>query len=128
MNRNRRKRHRHKSPQGGWGMGSKEPNPKMILLQRLQYQRTNKSELSWSLYRLKPIFLQFCKKKLRFFSEKGDPWGDLNALETTSDSSFLLFLSDLLKYREKFRITYAQRHFKSNFGSAYFISKIMRLN
>ena len=104
-------------------MGSKEPIQRIILLQWLQYHRTDKSELSWSLYRLKPSFLQFYKKKLRFFSEKGDPWGDLNALETTSDSGFLLFLSDLLKERDKFRITYAQNQFKSTFGSAYFISK-----
>ena len=123
MNRNRRKGHRHKSPQGGWGMGSKEPIPKMILLQRLQYQRTDESELSWSLYRLEPSFLQFCKKKLRFFSEKGDPWGDLNAPEITSYSSFLFFLSDLLKESKKFIIIYSQNHFKSTFGSAYFISK-----
>ena len=104
-------------------MGSKEPIQRIILLQRLQYQKTDKSELSWSLYRLKPSFLQFCKKELRFFSEKGDPWGDLNAPETTSDSSFLFFLSDLLKDSEQVRITYAQKHFKSTFGSAYFISK-----
>ena len=68
-------------------------------------------------------FLQFCKKELRLFSEKGDPWGDLNAPETTSDSSFLLFLSYLLKDSKKFRKKYAQNHFKSTFGSAYFISK-----
>ena len=68
-------------------------------------------------------FLQFCKKELRFFSEKGDPWGDLNAPETTSESSFILFLSDLLKDEEQVRIKYSQNHFKSTFGSAYFISK-----
>ena len=69
------------------------------------------------------VFLQFYKKKLRFFSEKGDPWGDLNAPETTSDSRFLLFMSDLIKESNQVRITYAQNHFKSTFGSAYFISK-----
>ena len=47
----------------------------------------------------------------------------MNAPETTSDRSFLLFLSDMLKDRDKFRITYSQNHFKSTFGSAYFISK-----
>ena len=31
ISRKRRKGHRRKSPQGGWGMGSKEPIPKMIL-------------------------------------------------------------------------------------------------
>ena len=104
-------------------MGSKEPIQRIILLQWLQYQRTDKLELSWSLYRLKPSFLQFCKNELRFFSEKGDPWGGLNALETTSDSKFLLFLSYLLKYSDNVRIIYSQNHFKSTFGSAYFISK-----
>ena len=47
----------------------------------------------------------------------------MNAPETTSDSSFLFFLSDLLKDSDQFRIKYAQNHFKSTFGSAYFISK-----
>ena len=47
----------------------------------------------------------------------------MNAPETTSDSSFLLFISDLLKDRAQVIITYAQNHFKSTFGSAYFISK-----
>ena len=34
--------HRRESPQGGWGMGSKEPIQRMILLQRLKYQRNDK--------------------------------------------------------------------------------------
>ena len=68
-------------------------------------------------------FLQFCKKELRFFSEKGDPWGDLNAPETTSDISFLFFLLDMLKDSNKVRITNSQKHFNSTFGSSYFISK-----
>ena len=73
-------------------------------------------------------FLQFCKTIKIFFGEKGDPWGDLNTPETTSDRSFPFFLSDLLNDRDKVIITYAQRHFNSTFGSAYFISKIMQLN
>ena len=51
----------------------------------------------------------------------------MNAPEATSDSSFLSFLSDLLKDSEHVRITYAQKHFKSTFGSAYLISKKMKL-
>ena len=47
----------------------------------------------------------------------------MNAPEATSDNSFLSFLSDLLKDSEQVRITYAQKHFKSTFGSTYFISK-----
>ena len=68
-------------------------------------------------------FLQFCKTIKIFFGEKGDPWGDLNAPETTSDRSFLFFMSKLIKETNKVRIKYAQNHFKSTFGSAYFISK-----
>ena len=43
ISRKRRKWHRRESPQGGWGMGSKEPIQRMILLQRLQYKSTNKT-------------------------------------------------------------------------------------
>ena len=32
MNQKQEKRHRCKSPQGGWGMGSKEPIQKLFLL------------------------------------------------------------------------------------------------
>ena len=66
-------------------------------------------------------------KKFEFFREKGDPWGDLNAPEATSDSNFLSFLSDLLKDSEHLRITNAQNHFNSTFGSAYLISKKMKI-
>ena len=55
------------------------------------------------------------------------PWGDLNAPEATSDSSFLSLLSDLLKYSDHIRITNSQNHFKSTFGSAYLISQKMKL-
>ena len=47
----------------------------------------------------------------------------MNAPKATLDSRFLFFLSDLIKENEQVRITYAQKHFKSTFGSAYFISK-----
>ena len=43
--------------------------------------------------------------------------------KATLDSSFLSSLSDLLKDSERVRITNSQKHFKSTFGSAYFISK-----
>ena len=45
MSRKRRKGHRRKSPQGGWGMGLKEPIPKIILfiigynISELKYQK-----------------------------------------------------------------------------------------
>ena len=66
-------------------------------------------------------------KNFEFFGEKGDHWGDLSAPEATSESIFIYFLSDLLKYNENSRIKNAQNHFKSTFGSAYLISKKMKL-
>ena len=51
----------------------------------------------------------------------------MNAPESTSDSSFLYFMSELLKYSEHVKITNAQNHFKSTFGSAYLISTKMKL-
>ena len=46
----------------------------------------------------------------------------MSAPKATLDSSFLSSLSDLLNYREKFRIKNSQNHFNITFGSAYFIS------
>jgi len=68
--------------------------------------------------------LQFIQKKLQIMWQKRDPWGDLSAPKATLDSSFLSSLSDLLNDSEWIRITNAPNHFKSAFGSAYFISKI----
>ena len=50
----------------------------------------------------------------------------MSAPEATSDSNFLYFLSDLLKYSEHVRMKYAQKHFKST-GSAYFNSNKTKL-
>ena len=72
-------------------------------------------------------YLTIIQKKLRILWKKGDPWGDLSAPRATSDRSFLYFLSDLIKYSDDVRITYSQNHFNSNFGSAYLISKKMKL-
>ena len=66
-------------------------------------------------------------KYFEFFGEKGDPWGDLNAPEDTSDRRFLYFLLDLIKYSEHVRIKNAQNHFKSTFGSSYLISQKLKL-
>ena len=66
-------------------------------------------------------------KKIEFFGEKGDPWGDLSAPEATSDSRFLSLMSYLIKYSEHIRIKNAQNHFKSTFVSAYLISQEMKL-
>ena len=62
-------------------------------------------------------------KKLQIMWQKRDPWGDLSAPKATLDSIFLSSLSDLLNICERIRITNAPNHFKSAFGSAYFISK-----
>ena len=70
-----KKLHRRKSPQGGWGMGSKEPIQRRILLQRLQYQSTNKSELSWSLYRMKPRYYSLYKKFTNYVTKERPPGG-----------------------------------------------------
>ena len=57
----------------------------------------------------------------------GDPWGDLNAPEATSEQQLPFFLSNLLKTSKHIRMKYAQKHFKSTFGSAYLNSKKMNL-
>ena len=64
------KRHRRKSPQGGWGMGSKDPIQMMILLQRLKYQSTDKKYLSCSLYRMKPIYYILYKKFTNYVTKE----------------------------------------------------------
>ena len=51
----------------------------------------------------------------------------MNAPKATLDNNFLSSLSDLLKDSEHVRITNAQNHFKSTFGSAYLISEKMKL-
>ena len=103
-------------------MGSKEPIQRMILLQRLKHKRTDKTNISWSLYRLKPIYYSLYKKKLQIMWQKRDPWGDLSTPKATLDRSFPASLSDLIKDSEHVRIKNSQNHFKSTFGSAYLIS------
>ena len=56
MNKKQQKRHRRKSPQGGWGMGSKEPIPKLILfiigynIRKLKYQKILGPYIGWNQY------------------------------------------------------------------------------
>ena len=57
-------------PPGGWGMGSKEPIQRMILLQRLQYQITDKTDLSCSVYRLKPRYYSLYKKITNYVTKE----------------------------------------------------------
>ena len=51
-------------------MGSKEPIQRMILLQWLQYKRTDKTDLSSSLYRLKPISYSLYKKITNYVTKE----------------------------------------------------------
>ena len=51
-------------------MGLKEPLQRMILLQWLQYQSTDKTELSWSLYRLKPRSYSLYKKITNYVTKE----------------------------------------------------------
>ena len=84
-NEKQKKRHGRKSPQGGWGAGLKEPTQKIFSLLLL----VTISETSWSLYGIKPRSYNFAK--FLDFSERGDPWGDLNAPEATFEQQLLLF-------------------------------------
>ena len=120
MSKKQQKGHRRKSPQGGWGAGSKEPTQKNILFYYylLQYQQAEISETSWSLYEMKPR--SYNSAKILNFSERGDPWEDLNAPKATFKQQLLFFLLCLLKDSEHVRMKCAQKHFGSTFGSAYF--------
>ena len=71
-----------------WGMGSglgraysKKYFPLLLLV--------TISETSWSFYVMKPSSYNF--PKILNFSERGDPWGDLNAPEATFKQKILLF-------------------------------------
>ena len=57
----------------------------------------------------------------------GDPLGDLNAPEDTSEQKLPLFSVTPAKKSDHFTITYAENHFKSTFGSAYLNSKKIKL-
>ena len=57
--------------------------------------------------------------KILNFSERGDPWGDLNAPEATFEQQLHFFSVKPDKTSKHVRIKYAQNHFKSTFGSAY---------
>ena len=70
--------------------------------------------------------LQLCKN-FKILVKRETPGGIWTLLRPLLDSSFLSFLSDLLKNNEHVRITYTQNNFKSTFGSAYLISKKMKL-
>ena len=74
------------------------------------------------LIRAKTNILQLYKK-FKNFVTKERHLGDLSAPKATLDSRLLSSLSYLLKERKHVRIKNSQNHFKSMFGSSYFISK-----
>ena len=76
------------SPQGGWGMGSKEPIRRKILLYVVTIS-VNLSESSWFLYRMKPRLYKM--PKLNITVKKGDPWGDSDGPKATFEQQPLLF-------------------------------------
>ena len=55
----------------------------------LHCQQAEISETSWSLYEMKPR--SYNSATFLNFSERGDPWGDLNTLEATFEQQLLLF-------------------------------------
>ena len=115
-------------PPGGMGNGLERAYSKNDFIYNwLQNQRTEIIINFLVLIQDETKILQLWKN-FEFFGEKGDPWGDLNAPKATSDSSFLYFLSGLIKYSEHVRIKNSHNHFKSSFGSAYLISKQLKLN
>ena len=112
-----KKWHGLKSPQGGWGMGSKDPIKKLFLLPAVTIS-TNWYDASWFLYRMKSRAYKV--RKLKISVKKGDPWGIQKARKSLSNrrsSSFLLYL---IKTSNLIRLKYSQNHSESTFGSTYF--------
>ena len=79
-------------PLGGMGSELKRAYSKKILFYYywLQYQKTEISETSWSFYGMKPR--SYNSPKFLNFTEREDPWGDLNAPEPTFEQK-IHFLS-----------------------------------
>ena len=76
---------------GGMGSGLERAYSKKILFYYywLQYQQTEISETSWSFYGIKPRY--YNSPNFLNFSERGDPWGDLNAPKATFKQKLILF-------------------------------------
>ena len=80
-------------PPGGMGSGLERAYSKKIYYYYyylLQHQEAEISETSWSFYKMKPR--SYNSPKILNFSERGYPWGDLNAPEATFEQELLLFL------------------------------------
>ena len=73
---------------------------------------------SWSLYRVKSRAYKVWKLKVLVKWETTE--GIWTLLRPLSSSSFLSFLSHLLKSSNHIRLKYSQKHSESTFGSAYF--------
>ena len=84
-------------PPGGMGNGLERAYSKNdFIYYWLQNQRTKIIRNFLVLIQAETKILQLWKN-FEFFGEKGDPWGDLNAPKSTSDNSFISFLSDMIK-------------------------------
>ena len=117
MRKKQQKEHRRKSPQGGWGMGSKEPIQKLFLLIVVTISE-NWYNSSWSLYEVKSRAYKV--RKLKVLVKWETPRGIWTLLRTLPNRRFLYFLSKLLKNSKHIILKYAQKHSESTFGSAHF--------
>ena len=80
-----KRKKRRESPQGGWGMGSKEPIWRKKLLFAVKIL-VKLSESSWLLYRMKPRFYKFPKIKITVKRET--PGGIRMIQKPLSNNSF----------------------------------------
>ena len=113
-----------RSLQGGWGMGSKDPIQRKILLSSIKIS-VKLSKSSWFLYRMKPRLYKMPKIKITVKRET--PRGDSDDPKATFEKKILLFILFLLKYSEIIIIKYSQNKFEITFGSAYFKQKKTKL-
>ena len=117
-----------RSPLGGWGAASKEPTHKRFYfiiigynISKLKYQKPLGPCTGWNkdLTTLQKFWI------LMNGETPGGIWTLPRPLLKSNFSSFLLHL---LKTSKHVRIKYAQKHFKSTFGSTYLNSKKIKLN
>ena len=124
MSKNIKKRTPTQIPPRGMGNGLERAYSKIILLTVVTISE-NWYNSSSSLYGLKSIDYKVRKSKVLVKWEI--PGGIWTLLKTLPNRSFLYFMLHLIKNSKHFRISYAQNHFKSTFGSAYLNSKKTKL-